>query len=100
MYYPSPAAQIVAEDFTEDLLQQGKIRRSEFQIGRLLFFAEEVDKLRVVIDNRALYKIMKISSAPITITDEMINQVGRSEVFSKNNLETGFQILSSRKDEA
>jgi len=57
------------------------------------------NRLRGVVDFRALNRITKINSSPLPRTDEMFDRLGKARVFSKMDLKTGFhQIRMSPND--
>lgn len=93
LYQLSPVELEAAKDYVEDLLRKGKIRRSKSPYGAPLFFVKEEDKLRGVVDYRALNRITKRNNAPIPRSDEMFDRIGGARVFSRLDLKTGFHQI-------
>ena len=99
LYQLSPAELEAAKEYIEDLLKKGKIRRSKSPYGAPLFFVKEPDKLRGVVDYRALNRITKKNNAPIPRTDEMFDRIGGARVFSRLDLKTGFHQIRMRQSD-
>ena len=93
LYQLSPAELKAAKEYVEDLLKKGKIRRSKSPYGAPLFFVKEPDKLRGVVDYRALNRITKKNNAPLPRTDEMFDRIGGAKVFSRLDMKTGFHQI-------
>ena len=71
LYQLSPAELKACKEYVESLLKKGKIRRSKSPYGAPLFFVKEADKLRGVVDYRALNRITKKNNTPIPRSDEI-----------------------------
>ena len=99
LYQLSPAELAAAKEYIEDLLKKGKIRRSKSPYGAPLFFVKEPDKLRGVVDYRALNRITKKNNSPIPRTDEMFDRIGGSRCFSRLDLKTGFHQIRMRQSD-
>ena len=99
LYQLSPAELAAAKDYVEDLLKKGKIRRSKSPYGAPLFFVKEPDKLRGVVDYRALNRITKRNNAPIPRSDEMFDRIGGARVFSRLDLKTGFHQIRMKPED-
>ena len=93
LYQTSPAELTAAKEYVEDLLKKGKIRRSKSPYGAPLFFVKDPDKLRGVVDYRALNRIKQRNNAPIPRSDEMFDRIGGARVFSRLDLKTGFHQI-------
>lgn len=72
------------------LLQNGNIRPSRSPYAAPLFFVEEKNKLRGVLNFRALNIIRKKYSTPLSRRAEMLDIIGRTRAFTKMDLEMGF----------
>ena len=83
----------------EKLLRQEKIRPSKSPYGASLFFVKEKDKLRGVVDYRALNRITKKNNSPLPRSDEMFVRLGGAKVFSKLDLKTGFHQIRVRPED-
>lgn len=97
LYQLSPAELRAVKQYVESLLKSGKIRRSRSPYGAPLFFVKENDKLRGVVDYRALNRITKRNNAPIPRSDEMFDRIGGAKVFSRLDLKTGFHQIRVRE---
>lgn len=93
LYQLSPAELKACKEYVESLLKKGKIRRSKSPYGAPLFFVKEADKLRGVVDYRALNRITKKNNTPIPRSDEMFDRIGGAVFFSKIDLKTGFHQI-------
>lgn len=69
IFHLSPAELIETKEYITELLNKGKIRPSRSPCGALLFFVKQKEKLRGVIDHRALNIITKPNSSPIPRTN-------------------------------
>ena len=99
LYQLSPAELKACKEYVEDLLKKGKIRRSRSPYDAPLFFVKEDDKLRGVVDYRALNRITKKNNAPIPRSDEMFDRIGGARVFSRLDLKTGFHQIRMRAED-
>ena len=99
LYQLSPAELKACKEYVEDLLKKGKIRRSKSPYVASLFFVKEEDKLRGVVDYRALNRIKKRNNAPIPRYDEMFDRLGCAKVFSRLDLKTGFHQIRMRAED-
>ena len=99
LYQLSPAELVAVKDYVEDLLKKGKIRRSKSPYGAPLFFVKEEDKLRGVVDYRALNRITKKNNAPIPRSDEMFDRLEGAKVFSRLDMKTGFHQIRMKSDD-
>jgi len=99
LYQLSPAELKACKEYVEDLLKKGKIRRSKSPYGAPLFFVKEEDKLRGVVDYRALNRITKRNNAPIPRSDEMFDRLGGAKVFSRLDLKTGFHQIRMKAED-
>lgn len=68
-------------------------REKELQFGVPLWPLKEGGKLRGVVDHRALNKITKRNNAPILRTDQMLDEIGGSNGFSKTKSIKGFRQI-------
>jgi len=96
LYQLSPVELRAVKQYVESLLKSGKIRRSKSPYGAPLFFVKEGDKLRGVVDYRALNRITKRNNAPIPRSDEMFDRIGGAKFFSRLDLKTGFHQIRVR----
>lgn len=85
-----PADLLATKEYITDLLRKRNIRPSISPYGALLFFVKHKDKLRGVVDYRALNRITKKNSSPLPRSDEMFDRLGKAKYFSKMDLKTGF----------
>lgn len=99
LYQLSPAELRAVKHYVESLLKSGKIRRSSSPYGAPLFFVKEGDKLRGVVDYRALNRITKRNNAPIPRSDEMFDRIGGAKYFSRLDLKTGFHQIRVRNED-
>lgn len=99
LYQLSPAELLAVKQYVEELLRKGKIRRSKSPYGSSLFIVKELDKLRCVVDYRALNRIRKKNSSPLPRCDEMFDRLGKATVFSKLDLKTGFHQIRVREED-
>jgi len=99
LYQLSPAELKAVKDYVESMLKSGKIRRSKSPFGAPLFFVKEEDKLRAVIDYRALNRITKKNNAPIPRSDEMFDRIGFAKIFSRLDMKTGFHQIRVRSED-
>ncbi len=82
------------KEHVQNLLKSGKIRPSKSPYGAPLFFVREKDnKLRVVVDYRALNRITKRNNLPLPRSDEIFDMLENAKVFSKMDLKTGFHQI-------
>lgn len=95
----SPAELLATREYIIKLLRTGKIRRSKSPYGAPLFFVKEKDKLRGVVDYRALNRITKRNNTPIPRTDEMFDQLGKAKYFSKLDLKTVFHQIRIKEED-
>ena len=65
LFQLSPEELKATKDYVDDLLKNKKIRPSKSAYGAPLFFVKEPDKLRGVVDYRALNLITKKNSTPL-----------------------------------
>lgn len=88
-----------AKKYVEELVRKKKIRSSTSPYGAPLFFVKEKEKLREVVDHRALNRITKGNKAPLSRSDEIFDRLGEARYFSKLDLKTGFhQIWVNSQD--
>lgn len=99
LYQLSPAELNSVKEYISDLLQKKKIRRSRSPYGASLFFVKNKEKLRAVVDYRALNRITKRNNSPIPRPDEMFDRLGEATVFSKLDLKTGFHQIRMRPED-
>ena len=100
LYQLSPAELKAAKDYVIELLNNGKIRPSKSPYGAPLFFVKEKNnKLRGVVDYRALNRITKRNNAPLPRSDEMFDLLGEAKYFSKLDLKTGFHQIQVRPED-
>lgn len=90
LFQLSPSELLATKEYIIDLLRSGKIRPSKSPYGAPLFFIKLKNKLRGVIDYRALNRITKKNNSPIPRIDEMFDRLGGSVIFSKMDLKTGY----------
>ena len=99
LFQLSPAELKAAKEYVEGLLKKGKIRPSKSPYGAPLFFVKEKDKLRGVVDYRALNRITKRNNAPLPRSDEMFDRLGGAKYFSKLDLKTGFHQIRVKPED-
>lgn len=99
LFQLSPSELIATKNYVTDMLNKGKIRPSRSPYGAPLFFVRQQDKLRGVIDYRALNRITKRNNSPIPRTDEMFDRIGKAKVFSKLDLKAGFHQIRVRNED-
>lgn len=99
LYQLSPAELVAVKQYVADLLKKGKIRRSKSPFGASLFLVKEKDKLRAVVDYRALNRITKRNNTPLPRPDEMFDRLAGACYFSKLDLKTGFHQIRVRPED-
>jgi len=99
LFQLSPEELKAAKEYVDELLRSRKIRPSKSPYGAPLFFVKEPDKLRGVVDYRALNLITKKNSTPLPRTDEMFDRIGEARIFSKMDLKTGFHQIRVRPED-
>lgn len=99
LFQIAPAELIATRQYVTELLKKGKFRPSRSPYGAPLFFVKQKDKLRGVIDSRALNRITKRGHAPIPRTDEPFDRLDRATVFSKLDLKADFHQMCVRSSD-
>lgn len=99
LYQLSPSELVAVKKYVVDLLRNGKIRRSKSPFGASLFLVKDKDKLRAVVDYRALNRITKRNNAPLPRPDEMFDRLAGAQYFSKLDLKTGFHQIRVKPED-
>src|SRR5271169_1014469 len=99
LYHMSPEELMVLKEELQRLLKIGHIRRSISPYGAPVFFVKQKDKLRMVIDYRALNKITIMNRTAIPNMIELLDRLWESVVFTAIDLQSGYhQIGISAED--
>lgn len=75
------------------LLKLGLIRDSTSPYGAPIFFVKQKEKLRMVIDYRALNKITIKNRTALPNMDQVLSQLSDAKYFSKLDLQSGFHQI-------
>lgn len=89
---------LIKEEITR-LTQLGFIRKSTSAYSAPIFFVEQKDKIRPVIDYRALNKITVRNRAAIPNMKELLNRLRYAKVFSKLDLQSGFHQIRVKEED-
>ena len=82
----------------QELLDEGFIRPSTLPWGALVLFAKKKDKtLRLCIDYRQLNRVTIKNRYPLLRIDDLYDQLGEAQVYSKIYLITGYHQLRVRE---
>ena len=82
-----------------ELLSSGRIRPSTSPYGAPVFFVYTEEKMRLVVDYRALNKISVKNRAALPNIQEILDRLSKAKFFTKLDLASGFhQILINEND--
>lgn len=84
---------MATKEYISELLQTRKIRPNWSLYGAPLSLVNQKEKLRGVIDYRALNRFTKPNHAPIHKTDKMFDRIVQAKYFSKPDLETSMHQI-------
>jgi len=100
--YPlSPDELELLKEYPDEMLRNGKIRPSKSSAGALIFFAKQANNtLRIVVHYCGLHATTIKDKYPLPLMTMIMEQVGRSQVFSKLKLKLGFNLLRIAKGDA
>ena len=100
LFQLSPEELKACKEYVDMLIRKKKIRPSKSPYGAPLFFVKEKNnRLRGVVDYRALNRITKKNSTPLPRSDEMFDRLGEATVFSKMDLKTGFHQIRVKPED-
>jgi len=82
------------KEYLDEMLKNGKTRPSKSSAGAPIFFVKLANgKLRIVVDYRGLNAITIKDKYPLPLMTTLMEQGGRSQIFSKLDLKLGFKLL-------
>lgn len=99
LYQLSPAELVAVKEYVVELLQKGKLQRSKSPFDASLFLVKDKNKLRAVVDYRALNRLTKRNKSPLPRPDEMFDRLAGARYFSKLDLKTGFHQIRVRPED-
>ncbi len=86
--------------YTDKMLIRGFIRPSQSPAGSTLFFIRQKDKMRPVVDYRALNEITIKDCGPTPLTTELLDRLRGAKIFTKIDLRDAYhQIRIKEGDE-
>jgi hypothetical protein len=83
--------------YTDEMLKRGFIRLSQFPAGTTLFFIRQKEKIRPVVDYRALNEITIKNCGPTPLTTELLDQLRSAKVFTKIDLRDAFHQIQIKE---
>ena len=90
-YQIPQAYKMEVEKQIKDLLETGKVRKSDSQFASPLVIVKKKDQsVRLCCDYRELNKITKIDAQPMRDTKDIIEELGNAKIFSHCDLNRGF----------
>ena len=82
----------------KELLEKGYIRPSSSPWGAPVLLVEKKDgSLRMVVDYRVLNKVAIKNKYPLSMINDLFNQLQGAKVFSKIDLRSGYHQLKIRE---
>ncbi len=94
LYQVSPVELKAMNGYVQNLLKSGKIKPSKSPYGAPLFFVKEKgNKLRGVVDYRALNRMNQRNNTPLPRSDEVFDILGNAQLFLKMDLKTGLHQI-------
>ena len=81
------------------LLNSGRIRPSVSPFGAPVFFVYTEDKMRLVVDFRALNRITRRNSAALPNIQEILDQLSGAKYFTKLDLASGFHQIRVKEED-
>ena len=84
----------VLKKWLDEMLADGKIRRSQSSAGSPILFVPKKDgSLRLCVDYRALNKVTVPNRYPIPVMAELQDRVQGATVFTKLDLKSGYHLI-------
>ena len=94
LYPLSPDELELLKEYLDEMLKNGNIRPSKSSAGAPIFFAKQANgKWQIVVDYRRLNAITIKDKYPLPLMTTLMEQVGKSQIFSKLDLKLDLNLL-------
>ena len=87
------------KNYLDDLLRKRWIWPNKFSYEVFLFLILKKRELRPVIDYRKLNEIIIIDSTPLSLINDIINQIQKNTIFNKIDLKDVFNQIRIKKED-